>query len=216
MLGIGEWITRLKQNRGFGVQSPSDFYFVTQVLKERLPYYAYEEIDRIAAECRRHSARHCRMLFRITNYFAPRSIIVAGAGRGETACAIAAACPNATTIVAGTQNLAPCAKEILHRLPQAQCTGEGEALHAIRESRQPLLVYVGDTTESKQIIEAATEHAKDGTVIIIDGIHRTPQDLEQWNKAAACPKATITYDLYSAGIMLFDSKRYKQHYMLKK
>ena len=47
---ISDWINRQRHNRGYGVQSPSAFFFVTQVLKERLPYYAYPILEEIAKE----------------------------------------------------------------------------------------------------------------------------------------------------------------------
>ena len=216
MAGIGEWIARLKQNRGFGVQSPSDFHFVTQVLGERLPYYAYEEINSIAAGCKRHSAKHCRMLFRITNYFAPKSIIVAGSGQGATLCAMAAARPSAAIAATGTHGLAAPAKEMLQAHPRLQHTSEEQLPRIIENSKHPLLVYVGDTDNCEAIIEAAIGHAQNDTVIIVDGIRRTPARLQCWSKAAANAKATITYDMYSTGLLLFDNKRYKQHYTLKK
>ena len=216
MLKFGDLINRLRHNRGFGVQSPSDFHFVTQVLGERLPYYAYKEINSIAASCKRHSAKHCRMLFRITNYFAPKSIIVAGSGQGATLCAMAAARPSAEIAATDTQNLATPAKEMLQAHHCLQHTSEEQLPHIIENSKHPLLVYVGDTESCEAIIEAAIEHAQNDTVIIVDDIHRTPAKLQSWSKAAANAKATITYDMYSAGLLLFDNKRYKQHYTLKK
>ena len=67
MFKPGSWINRKRHNRGFGIQSPSAFFFVTQVLKEKLPYYAYEELDAIAIECGGMNREACRRLFRIAN-----------------------------------------------------------------------------------------------------------------------------------------------------
>ena len=54
---FSDWINRMRHKRGFGVQSPTAFFFVTQVLKEKLPYYAYGQIDRIATQCGTHSKK---------------------------------------------------------------------------------------------------------------------------------------------------------------
>ena len=62
---ISDWINRQRHNRGYGVQSPSSFFFVTQVLKERLPYYAYPILEEIAKE-EKNSAKRLKELFRIT------------------------------------------------------------------------------------------------------------------------------------------------------
>ena len=37
-------LTRIHHSRGFGIQSPTDYAFVCQVLNEHWPYYAYSQI----------------------------------------------------------------------------------------------------------------------------------------------------------------------------
>lgn len=41
---MNKWIRRRRNTLGYGVQSPSDFYFVQHVLREQSSYYAYEAI----------------------------------------------------------------------------------------------------------------------------------------------------------------------------
>ena len=79
MLKFGDWINRKRHNGGYGIQSPSSFFFVTQVLKERLPYYAYPTLDKLVGGNRR-KRRHFRELFRITNYHRPTSCIMKKVG----------------------------------------------------------------------------------------------------------------------------------------
>ena len=217
MLGLKDWINRLRHNRGFGVQSPSDFYFVTQVLKEQLPYYAYKETDRIAKECSAHSSGHCRMLFRITNYFTPKSIIVIGAGKGATTCAMVAARPSATATATVCNNLHPRAKQYLEEKNCHIHPGNDEKTlqQLMEQSTHPMLIYVGEEADHKNIVATAMRHAQSNTVIIVDAPHRNAHSLQCWNEAISNPKATITFDLYSAGLLLFDDKRHKQHYTLK-
>ena len=39
-----EWLMRWWQNKGFGIESKTDYAFLTDVIKEDCPYYAYEDI----------------------------------------------------------------------------------------------------------------------------------------------------------------------------
>lgn len=69
---IKEYISRVGKSRGFGIQSPWAYRFVTEVIGERWPYYAYEEIDR-----RYHTKRerkYQKLLLRISNSVYPASM----------------------------------------------------------------------------------------------------------------------------------------------
>lgn len=60
---------RYRVGKGFSVHSPFAFYFITQVLRERLPYYCFRsEIKR----------REERRLFRVVNYFRPARVALQG------------------------------------------------------------------------------------------------------------------------------------------
>ncbi len=80
-------LRRLKRwwrSKGFGIHSPFAFYFVTRVLRERLPYYAYADIDRMCA----HSAvrsRELKLLFRVACYFNPSDVMLAASVPSELA-----------------------------------------------------------------------------------------------------------------------------------
>ena len=88
---IGDWINRQRHNRGYGIQSPSSFFFVTQVLKERLPYYAYPMLETIATE-EGVPAKKLKELFRITNHHKPANCIAIGSP--AAACAMTTARPS--------------------------------------------------------------------------------------------------------------------------
>ncbi len=83
---------RYRRSKGFGVHSPFAYYFIVRVLREKLSYYAYPEIDRAAEAGRSISKVAARRLFRIANYFQPAAIFVAGAWDTGTVTALKAAC----------------------------------------------------------------------------------------------------------------------------
>lgn len=92
-------IRRYNRSKGFGIHSPFAFSFVLRVLRERLPYYAYEDIEwrrqrakSLAAKVARHprviSSKNAKMLFRITNYFNPAVILQIGTSYGVSTTAM--------------------------------------------------------------------------------------------------------------------------------
>lgn len=58
------WIKRLRHGRGFGVHSPFAFRFITEVLRETLPYYDYSQLH----------GRGEELFYRVACYFRPHTI----------------------------------------------------------------------------------------------------------------------------------------------
>lgn len=189
MLGIKDLIYRYRHNRGFGVQSPSAFHFVTSVLREKHSYYAYYSIEKIAGR----KASHYKRLFRITNYLQPQSILLA-APKEAAKYAITAARTSATTIVA-----------------EAGCN----PTTLFNKTGKPDMLYVGECENYAAIVEEAIKHTSQQSAIIIEGIHSSGNKREWWQRIKQNPAVYVTYDLYSLGILFFDKKYKKQHYTLK-
>ena len=65
------WLSRFNHSRGFGIQSPSDYWFVRYVINEHWPYYQYEELGRKDDWLTRKLGR---LYFRLTNWRQPTVI----------------------------------------------------------------------------------------------------------------------------------------------
>ena len=79
-LGIARRYKRWRHGRGFGIHSPFAYDFITRTLRERLPYYAYDNIDALAVDGRNDKLPHrrLRLLYRIAVRFNPSVIGVFG------------------------------------------------------------------------------------------------------------------------------------------
>lgn len=66
------------QSLGFGIQSKTDFAFLHDVLKERLPYYIYDELEEAFPKYSRRAHRQAQLLFRICNHFRNKRILCIG------------------------------------------------------------------------------------------------------------------------------------------
>ena len=89
-------LIRHHRSKGHGIHSPFAFNFVRFVLREKSPYYCYDDIDELRQAVievmREHwphrrvaSFKDLKMLFRITNFFNPQHILQVGTGYGLTA-----------------------------------------------------------------------------------------------------------------------------------
>jgi hypothetical protein len=65
------WIGRVWHCRGFGIQSPTDFRFVNDVVNEHWPYYAYSELGKDDGWLRKKLGR---LYMRLANYAQPETI----------------------------------------------------------------------------------------------------------------------------------------------
>lgn len=189
---IKEWIYRFRHNRGFGVQSPAAFYFVMHVLREYPhPYYCYTQLNMMARSAGDYPAAHCRRLFRISNYVEPRNIITLADRKGCALAALSAGC---------------------NRAPRFAASGIEEMKRHIGSITAIGLLHIGKTQHFAQAIETALQHVDSKSVIIVEGIHRDSTTSKCWKSIVADPRVVISMDLYSAGILFFDTKYKKQHY----
>ena len=62
------WIRRIGHTRGFGIQSPTDYWFVRYVINEHWPYYQYQTLGRGDDWLTRKIGKLC---FRLANWFQP-------------------------------------------------------------------------------------------------------------------------------------------------
>lgn len=72
LLHIWVQVCRLPHSLGFGIQSPTDFYFDRHVINEHLPYYAYETLGVNNSWLRRKLGL---LYFRLVNWQQPKEIL---------------------------------------------------------------------------------------------------------------------------------------------
>ena len=69
-------INRYRQSRGYGVQSPSDYEFIRNVIKERMPYYAYAAMKKRFPKLKKKRRKLCELYFRLVNYCQPEMAVI--------------------------------------------------------------------------------------------------------------------------------------------
>ena len=74
---IWNWCSRFRHRCGYGVHSPSDFFLITSVVYEKYHYYAYRVLKErgFPAYLPHYRRKVNRLLFRLVNYFRPKSLI---------------------------------------------------------------------------------------------------------------------------------------------
>lgn len=212
---ISDWVNRQRHNRGYGVQSPSEFFFVTQVLKEHLPYYAYPLLDEIATR-NNVQAKHLKDLFRITNHYRPSSCIAIESP--AIACAMTTARPLVSCYSISGKAIESRTNVLLNEYGCRLFNGSApELLNEILKKEKSLgMLYIGNCIERTELLRIAMPYATGNSIIVIEGIHKDSLTEEWWQSVIEDPATIITYDMYSYGFILFNKERRKQHYTLKR
>ena len=73
------WLVRIRHRCGYGVHSPFAFRFLTGVVYERTPYYAYATLDPAlpwGMRLRRKKGLH--LLLRLANWLQPQVVVAPG------------------------------------------------------------------------------------------------------------------------------------------
>ena len=213
MLKFGDWINRKRHNGGYGIQSPSSFFFVTQVLKEKLPYYAYSILDTIIGG-NGSRQKHFRELFRVTNHYQPANCISVGSAAG--ACTMLLARPSVAHYAVVPTGMTPDIQTLLND-SRCHIVDSTEQLPAIIDKIGEIgMLFVDATEDAHAFIRAALPHTNKNSIIIVDGINRSKAIQAWWQQLVGDSATVITYDMYSYGVLLFDKERIKQHYTLKR
>jgi len=69
------------------------------------------------------------------------------------------------------------------------------------------LAFVSTVTEAQSLLPLCN----DRSVIVVEGICRQKSI---WRQLVSDNRVRISFDLYYCGILMFDSKRTKQHYII--
>ena len=71
------WLARFRHRCGYGVHSPFAFRFITEVIYERHPYYAYAELDKLLPlDMRLRQRKGLHLLLRLANHLQPKAIVL--------------------------------------------------------------------------------------------------------------------------------------------
>jgi len=163
------WLRRIGHCRGFGIQSPTDYHFVREVVNEEWPYYAYAELGQDDPRLRQKLGH---LYFRLANFLQPECV----------------------ADLLGYE-------DYLHAGCQKACI-----CHDMSEQASLILAPV----ESSPLL-ASFQPSSPKTVLMVENIGQHP---DEWQTILANTYARVAFDLYYAGIVFFDPKRSRQHYIV--
>jgi predicted O-methyltransferase YrrM len=169
-------------------------------------------------------AKYGQLLFRLINYFQPKTILELGTSLGVTTCYLSAANSGSQVItMEGCPETAAIAKENWEQLGYKNISAKvgnfdellPEALLSI-----PTLDFVFfDGNHRKQptldYFNKCLERSHDKSIFVMDDIYWSEEMKEAWEEIKADKRVTITIDLFFVGLVFFRKGQVKQNFVIK-
>lgn len=174
------------------------------------------------------SRKRAKLLFRITQYFMPNTILEIGTSLGLATSALALANKNASiTSLEGCQETLSVAKEMF-QFRSFNLQSERVAFintefskqlttYSLQPTTYDLIFFDGNHSKNATLayFEFLLPTIDNETVWIFDDIHWSQEMEEAWELIKKHPKVTVTVDTFQWGIVFFRSEQVKEDFIVR-
>ena len=198
---IWNWCRRFRHRCGYGVHSPSDFFLITSVMYEKLPYYAYERLKAVASSKKMPHYREKvnRLLFRLVNYYRPMTLVEVGKGNGDAFRYMQEARKSMDAVSLDGSDWGE-----MHRQLEKE----------LKRMKRVDFLHIAFTPYYKEIFEMVFPYLHGQSSVVIGDIYASKVRKEWWKQLTMDERVRLTFDLYDIGLLLLDTKRYKQNFIV--
>jgi predicted O-methyltransferase YrrM len=169
------------------------------------------------------SPKRAELLFRITNYFQPESILEIGTSLGLATIALSLGNKNSKiiTLEGCSQTMAIAKKQCqLQNLNNVEFVNTKFEDFLTTDNRQPttynFIFLDGNHSKSATLnyFELLLPTISNDSVLIFDDIHWSKEMEEAWNIIKNHPKVTVTIDTFQWGIVFFRKEQTQEHFII--
>lgn len=220
-----------RHHGGYGVHSPYAYHLITQVIGERRGYYAYDDIELIRKQLAQQGEWHRdltgkegKLLFRLANFIGARQIVQLGATDGLASLYLTYHSREARCLVIEPDpERARMATRIYGRWGRGAIElREGDYHHqterVLSEMSKIDLLVVDPTnaaTEAQLMLGIALRHHfHDRSLIVVEHLRDNIKNEFFWEWLIQQQEPTVTIDLCTIGIAVFNRKLHKRNYKI--
>ena len=166
--------------------------------------------------------KNSKLLFRLTRYFQPTTVLELGTNLGIGTHALALANADATiTSIEGSEAILKVAEQqfTIKKLTNIH-TIQGSFYEKIKELRQhkwDLIFFDGHHSKEATInyFEMLLPTAHNDSVYIFDDIYWSKGMTEAWGIIKEHPQVTVTVDIFNWGFVFFRKEQFKEHFKIR-
>lgn len=216
--------------RGFGVHSPWAYDFIINVIQEKLPYYAYDDLydfcEDAPEELPQFDQDEDELLLRVTNSLAVRgkdslrvlevgtgsatsTVYMASVGKAVKCVTIDAPHP----LTAQVRNSLSDFENIDYRSGNVRELLE-KYLSEIPQGEKIDLVHIAHTAFFREVMEEILPYLGPQSMVVTHDIHAIPAKHDWWRQIVADARVASTFTKDETGILSFDLKKHKYNYHL--
>ncbi|BEG99800.1 class I SAM-dependent methyltransferase [Bacteroides sedimenti] len=227
------WLLRFRYRKGYGVHSPFAFDLITNVFYGEMPFYDFpflkEQIEKVQTGSVVSNKRYlesrniCEMLFKLVDDSRSNTILEVGTMGGAAMVYLSASRKKGRCISIDHESPANILARNIFHLCNANVDyriGDVEKLLPDLLSELGTLDFLLLNPEEYPIkdirlmFDLCCEKSNQNSVFVIRDIHSSRVIRKWWNQIVADEKVGITFDLYDLGIVYFDKRKIKQHYIV--
>lgn len=193
------WLSRFRYRCGYGVHSPFAFGLITDVIYEKMPYYAYDSLKKeqkiltSVRGCNKGLQKVNRLLFRLVNRVQPATIVEAGR-------------PSVASLYLQAAK------------PSAEYLFASDLSELFLDADMPIdFLYLNDYRNPvlmEEVFSVCVQRTTMKSVFVIQGICYSREMKAFWRRLQEDERVGITFDLYDLGLLFFDKTKIKQHYIV--
>lgn len=223
---------RYKRSKGFGIHSPFAFNFILRVLRERCPYYAYEDIHsrrhkakKLAVKSARHphiiSYKNAKMLFRITCYFSPDTILQIGTSYGVSTTAMLDVSSRSRLVIYASGNkhediYRNITESYIPRISSYPTLDMTIARYREINTGRPHFILVNDSTANDipALLTVIREALDNNGVVIMRNLSKAEVMRNLWDETRSLMRHGMSFSNGSIGIIVAQKHLPLQHFSL--
>ena len=229
--------------KGYGVHSPFVFDLITNVIEDRCGYYSYHDIALIRKQLtqnntfihykgkrlkvkqavRRYgiSLKEGEFLFRLTNYFKPRTILAIGSSLGLTPLYLTRYDSTVQCMTLESEpDFAEIAAHLLSKETNPSLQIRTGAYHeSVPDSIQQFpridCIFTDKNVGISDLdgfFNQCLPSIHDHTFYVLAGIRSSSERYHYWQQISQHPKVTVAIDLFQMGLLFFQPKLHKRVY----
>lgn len=185
-------IRKIKHRKGFGVHSPFAYAIITEVIEEKLPYYAYSSMQRRYDKKSPVPFKVVCLLFRLANRFSCRNIAILGDEQYARMPLTEVDSRNTVYVFSDVPSL-PMSGDVKYDM---------------------IVVNQNPFPDESQLLEWLLSHATPETIFFAKGIQPKHTLEAFWDAFSELDEVPITMDLFDYGLAIMKPNFFKQHYIV--
>lgn len=203
---------RLRTAKGYGVHSPFAFYFITKILREKLPYSAFFDVEQLLKKkgAEPHfPLKKYHLFFRIAHFFKPKNILQIGTDDGTDA------------LYLGSVGFMPYYACVADKQKQKALNEKLGWIHRNADIFDTFpeiptqtydLIYRNLKNDENISIQNLLDVSNERTCWIIHPLNASAENKKIWKDIKKHPQVRVTFDKKDVGIVILNPDYHKKNY----